>query len=105
MLLRSLTGLLARWLPSRRWYAGKGRPPGGLTLLSATELLPCTAGPQPGLLHLLVRVGPPGPRSTIRSTGSADRVNPTHPADPARHVPSHRTASSAFRDTSPYIQR
>ncbi|MQS07678.1 maltokinase N-terminal cap-like domain-containing protein [Streptomyces alkaliphilus] len=62
VLLRSLTGLLARWLPSRRWYAGKGRPPGGLTLLSATELLPCTAGPQPGLLHLLVRVGPPGPR-------------------------------------------
>ncbi|ARQ68369.1 maltokinase N-terminal cap-like domain-containing protein [Streptomyces marincola] len=55
-LLRSLTGLLARWLPGQRWFAGKGRPMGGLTLVAATELLPCTAqGTTPGLLHLLIR--------------------------------------------------
>ncbi|WP_052848034.1 maltokinase N-terminal cap-like domain-containing protein [Streptomyces avicenniae] len=55
-LLRSLTGLLARWMPRQRWFAGKGRPLSSLTLVSATELLPCTGGgPIPGLLHLLVR--------------------------------------------------
>ncbi|MFR9725429.1 maltokinase N-terminal cap-like domain-containing protein [Streptomyces sp. MS19] len=55
-LLRSLTGLLARWMPRQRWFAGKGRPLNSLTLVSATELLPCTGGgPIPGLLHLLVR--------------------------------------------------
>lgn len=56
VLLRSLTGLLARWLPGQRWFAGKGRPLSGLTLVAATEVLPCASGgPDPGLLHLLVR--------------------------------------------------
>ncbi len=60
-LLHSLTGLLARWLPQQRWFAGKGCPLGGLTLVAATELLPCGGGgPTPGLLHLLVRTRPIG---------------------------------------------
>ncbi|ONK11086.1 phosphotransferase [Streptomyces sp. MP131-18] len=58
-LLRSLDGLLSRWLPGQRWFAGKGRPLGGLALVSATELTPCTTGSQhPGLLHLLIRTRP-----------------------------------------------
>jgi maltokinase len=57
-LLDSLSPLLAEWLPRQRWFAGKGRPISGFSLVAATELLPCTSGT--GLLHLLVRVRQPG---------------------------------------------
>ncbi|MEV4334804.1 phosphotransferase [Streptomyces sp. NPDC049597] len=58
-LLPSLAPLLHQWLPRQRWFAGKGTPVTGFSLVSATELLPLR-GPGPGLLHLLVRVEQPG---------------------------------------------
>ncbi|MFJ8083829.1 maltokinase [Streptomyces sp. NPDC096205] len=67
-LLPSLEPLLREWLPRQRWFAGKGRPVTGLSLVSATELVPATG--RLGLHHLLVRAHQP---STLGA--------PTHPGD------------------------
>ncbi|WP_438816704.1 maltokinase N-terminal cap-like domain-containing protein [Streptomyces morookaense] len=68
-LLRSLVPLLREWLPRQRWFAGKGRPISGFSLVSATELLPrARGGSAPGLLHLLVRAQQPAAPGQGRGT-------------------------------------
>ncbi|MFS8202495.1 maltokinase N-terminal cap-like domain-containing protein [Streptomyces sp. CWNU-52B] len=69
-LLASLEPLLREWLPRQRWFAGKGRPVTGFSLVSATEVLP--PGSPLGLLHLLVRAHQP----PVPTQGA-----PAHPAD------------------------
>lgn len=55
--MASLRGLLLKWLPEQRWFAGKDRPVTDVTLLSMTELYP-------GCLHLLVHAEHTGPSSS-----------------------------------------
>ncbi|WP_151485277.1 maltokinase N-terminal cap-like domain-containing protein [Streptomyces albicerus] len=69
-LLASLDPLLREWLPRQRWFAGKGRPVTGFSLVAATEVLPWDA--KLGLLHLLVRAHQP----LVPTQGA-----PAHPAD------------------------
>ncbi|MFE0045331.1 maltokinase N-terminal cap-like domain-containing protein [Streptomyces albireticuli] len=81
-LLGSLVPLLSEWLPCQRWFAGKGRPITGFTLVAATELLPrSTGGSAPGLLHVLVRAQQPG-----FPTGHTGPTGATAAGGPAVHA-------------------
>ncbi|MFI8195682.1 maltokinase [Streptomyces sp. NPDC085942] len=66
-LLPSLAPLLHAWLPRQRWFAGKGRPVTGFSLVSATEMLPLDGTAGPGLLHLLLRA-----EQSCRDSGPAE---------------------------------
>ncbi|MFD1663638.1 phosphotransferase [Streptomyces caeni] len=69
-LLASLDPLLREWLPRQRWFAGKGRPVTGFSLVAAADLLPPEGSP--GLLHVLLRAHQPD----VPAQGAAP-----HPAD------------------------
>lgn len=88
-LLSSLVPLLTAWVPRQRWFAGKGRMVTGFSLLSATELLPCTAdGGTPGLLHLLVRAQQSAPPSRTPAGGDCYQLLlGVHPAPPPQLAP------------------
>jgi maltokinase len=74
-LLASLDPLLREWLPRQRWFAGKGRPVTGFSLVAATELLPLEG--KLGLYHLLVRAHQP--LAPVPGAGVEDGI--PHPGD------------------------
>ncbi|MEV0373681.1 phosphotransferase [Streptomyces sp. NPDC050636] len=87
-LLSSLVPLLAAWVPRQRWFAGKGRLITGFTLVSATELLPCSAnGSAPGLLQLLVRTQQNAPAGRTPAADCYQLLLGVHPALPPQLAP------------------
>ncbi len=63
---------LAEWMPSQRWFAGKGARILDLAIVTDTELV----GGDPGLHHLIVAVsqsGPISPGSPISPGGTVAR--------------------------------
>ncbi|MBC9727417.1 maltokinase N-terminal cap-like domain-containing protein [Streptomyces sp. TRM68367] len=112
-LLTSLDPLLREWLPRQRWFAGKGRPVTGFSLVAATELLPATT--RLGLYHLLVRAHQPlgpGPGGTEQPGDCYQLLIGVREALPPRLAPAlighvtegpltGRTVYDALYDTRP----
>ncbi|GHI94828.1 maltokinase N-terminal cap-like domain-containing protein [Streptomyces olivaceus] len=112
-LLASLDPLLRQWLPRQRWFAGKGRPVTGFSLVAATELLP--AGSRLGLHHVLVRTqqpSAPAPGAPEEPGDCYQLLIGTREALPPRLAPAlighltegpdaGRTAYDALYDTRP----
>ncbi|MFG2223443.1 maltokinase [Streptomyces sp. NPDC048644] len=104
-LLPSLAPLLADWVPRQRWFAGKGRRITGLTLLSATELLPCAAdGDEPGLLQLLVRTRQSAPPTPAADSDCYQLLLGVRPALPPQLTPAliGRPAGGPLRGRAVY---
>jgi len=58
MTVDPLAGLLTRWLPQQRWYAGKDAPVSALTITTdATLAAGDLAQDEPALRHLIITVG------------------------------------------------
>ncbi|MDQ0583564.1 maltokinase N-terminal cap-like domain-containing protein [Streptomyces rishiriensis] len=104
-LLASLDPLLREWLPRQRWFAGKGRPVTGFSLVAATELLP--AHTRLGLYHLLVRAHQPaGPGDCYQLLiGTREALPPRLAPALIGHVTqgplAGRTVFDALYDTRP----
>ncbi|MFJ3232606.1 maltokinase [Streptomyces sp. NPDC086787] len=110
-ILASLDPLLREWLPRQRWFAGKGRPVTGFSLVEATELLP--PGARLGLHHLLVRAHqPPAPGTVPRPGDCYQLLIGVREALPPRLAPAlighvtagplaGRTVYDALYDTRP----
>ncbi|MFF9057987.1 phosphotransferase [Streptomyces sp. NPDC014882] len=104
-LLTSLTPLLREWLPRQRWFAGKGSPVTGFSLVAGTELLP--AASRLGLYHLLVRAHQgAGPGDCYQLLiGAREALPPRLAPALIGHVPDGplggRTVYDALYDTRP----